>query len=284
MPSGIHGCARLVSGNRSWHWSPPGEAGWPEERWVDECLETDSARWWARLAISRPTSCPPLVFVHGVVVSGLYFQPVAVLLDNDFHLYVPDLPGIGRSETGGTVWSIPELANGLAEWMDLHTLQHAVLISNSLGGQVVTQLASQRPDLAGALILVGPTGDPDARSWIRLLWRGVRTLPKEDRGLWPVWIRDLVRSGPIRSIRHMHKALHDPQHERLDEIGVPGLVVGGERDPIAPPEWIGTMAGSLPNGRKFHMPGAPHALNFSNPDELAQVIRLVAGGVLDTPG
>jgi pimeloyl-ACP methyl ester carboxylesterase len=82
----------------------------------------------------------------------------------------------------------------------------------------------------------------------------------------------------------LHRSIRDPQLQRVRRIEAPVLVVGGERDPIAPPGWIQDLADAIPNGRAMVMPGVPHAINFTNSLELARVIRIVVRGELNDPG
>lgn len=267
----------MVNHPRTWRWSPSRERGWHYPRWAHENLDDGRATWFARMARAEKTTKPPVVLVHGVVVSGAYFQPVAEHLHGEFHLYVPDLPGTGRSHARDGLWDIAELANGLAQWMDLHDLRDAVLVSNSIGCQVLTMLAAKRPELARRLVLVSPTMDPRISSVIQVLWRGIRDMPREDAGLWTIWLPDLVRTGPLQGLRLLRRAMRDPQLARLDGIAVPAIVVGGERDPIAPPRWVREMASRLPCGRAVIIPGAPHAMNYSSPRHLARIIRAAVG-------
>lgn len=267
----------MVSPPQSWRWSPSRERGWHYPRWAHEILDDGEATWFARMARAEKTTLPPVVLVHGVVVSGAYFQPVAEHLHGEFHLYVPDLPGTGRSRARDGVWGIERLADGLARWMDLHELRDAVLVSNSIGCQVLTMLAEKRPELARALILVSPTMDPDIGSSIQVMWRGLKDMPRENAGLWKIWLPDLVRTGPLCGIKLLRLALRDRQLARLDQVTVPAIVVGGERDPIAPPGWVRTMASRLPCGRAVIIPGAPHAMNFTSPRHLARIIRTAVG-------
>jgi pimeloyl-ACP methyl ester carboxylesterase len=229
------------------------------------------------MARAEKTILPPVVLVHGVVVSGAYFQPVAAHLHGQFHLYVPDLPGTGRSRTHDGVWDIERLASALAGWLDLHEVRDAILVSNSLGCQVLTQLASDRPDLARSLVLVSPTMDPAISSIPRIMWRGVRDIPREDPGLWRIWLTDMIRTGPRRGLALLRLGLRDHQLARLGRIMVPAIVVGGELDPIAPPGWVRDMAGRMPRGRAVIIPGAPHALNYTSPRHLARIIRAAVG-------
>jgi pimeloyl-ACP methyl ester carboxylesterase len=222
--------------------------------------------------------------VHGVVVSGTYFQPVARKLDDDFAIYVPDLPGTGRSSSRCGFLGLEELADKLAWWLDEHGVTGAVLVANSIGCQVLTHLAVNRPDLVKALVLVSPTMDPAVRSSIQVMMRGLLDLPHEALGLWPVWFRDLTLSNPISGLRTLRRSIRDPQLERAVLIQAPVLVVGGERDPIVPPGWVQDLADVFPLGRAMVMPGVPHAINFTNPRELAWVIRAVVRSELHDPG
>jgi len=268
---------RLVIQPRRWRWSPSRESGWCYPRWSHEVLEDGDARWFARIALTGETASPPVVLVHGVVVSGAYFQPVAEHLDGHLPLYVPDLPGTGRSHTRHGIWGIDRLAGALAGWLDLHQVSDAILVSNSVGCQVLTALAVDRPDLARALVLVSPTTDPQVSSVPGVMWRGLMDIPREDPSLWRVWLTDLVRTGPLRGLRLLRLAMRDPQLARLDRLRMPVIVVGGERDPIAPTRWIREMTAHLPCGRAVIVPNAPHALNYTNPRHLARIIRAAAG-------
>jgi len=208
-------------------------------------------------------------------VSGSYFRPVAAHLDGHLRLYVPDLPGFGRSISHTGIWTINQLADGLAGWLDAHAIRDAVLVSNSFGCQVLTLLATAGPELVRALILVAPTMDPKVRSVVGQMYRGLIDIPRESVSLWTLWVPDLIRAGARRALLTLHGGIQDPQPRRLPQISAPVVIVGGERDPIVPPEWVRAMAQVLPRGRAIIIPRAPHAMNYSNPRELARIIRIV---------
>lgn len=260
-----------------WHWSPLFRRGWTRRGWIEEHLARIDATWFSRIMVANDRSLPSVVLVHGLVVSGSYFRPVAAHLDDYVRLYVPDLPGFGRSVSHSGIWTIRQLAEGLAGWLDVHALRDVVLVSNSLGCQVLTVLAEQRPDLVRSLVLVAPTMDPRARSLAGQIFRGAKDVPREALSLWGVWIPDLIRSGVRRALKTLYAGIRDPQQDRLSKIAAPVVLVGGGRDPIAPPEWVGAMASSLPRGRAIIIPGAPHAMNYSHPRQLARIIRVAVG-------
>ena len=257
----------------------PGK-GWPSPQWHAEHTIVDGIRWFARISPGGDVSCPPVVLLHGLVVSGAYFQPVAARLAETLSLFVPDVPGFGHSanpqgwRNRPGVWDIVTTADGLARWLDAHDLRGTVLVANSLGCQVATLLACRRPELVARLVLIGPTMDPAARSIPAQLWRGLRDIPHESPALWSIWIPDGLRAGPWRGLRTLHFGLQDDVAARLPAVTQPTLVVGGEHDPIAPPAWVETVAHLLPHGRAIIIPGAPHAINYSAPGDLARFIRV----------
>lgn len=258
---------------------PARTRGWVREGWLEERTESGRWRWFARRRADPDRCLPPLVVVHGLVVSGSYFEPLLDHLDVPNPIFVPDLPGFGRSESPFLALGIEALADHLAGWMDEHGISDAVMVANSMGCQVVTALAVRRPDLVGRAILIGPTIDPAAPSLMRIALRGARDIPRERQTLWPTWIGDLFRSGLRRALLSLWLAIRDPQPERLPHMTQPALVITGERDPIVSTAWIEQMAGSLPKGKAVIVPGAPHALNFSTPGDLAHLIRTVVAEV-----
>jgi 2-hydroxy-6-oxonona-2,4-dienedioate hydrolase len=267
----------MVDRPRAWRWSVGRERGWGNGPWLHETIEYPDATWFARISRAGQGGRPPIVMVHGVVVSGAYFEPVAACLAREFDLYIPDLPGTGASRLAGEPWDIATSACRLGEWLDLHGLSNVVLVSNSLGCQVSTMLDVQRPDLVCALVLVGPTMDPEITSVARVMARGVADMPRERITLWKIWIPDLIRSGPLRSLRTLRRGMADPQIERLQHVTCPAIVAAGERDPIVPTRWVRAMAARMPQGRAMIVPGAPHVLNYSRPSELARIVRKASG-------
>ena len=139
------------------------------------------------------------VMIHGLVVSGAYFRPVAMHLDDDLRLYIPDLPGFGNSETNDGVWTISQHADGLASWLIAHDLDDVILVGNSLGCQIMTLLAVRHPELVHSLILIAPTMDPDDSSLRAIAWGAVKDVPRERPSIWTIWIP--ISSAPVRGAR-----------------------------------------------------------------------------------
>src|SRR6266516_6720609 len=106
----------------------------------------------------------PVVLVHGYGVSGSYMLPLAQSLAPSFSVFALDLPGYGRSQRPRISLGIGDLTVALAGWLDAAGLQCPAFVANSMGCQIVTELAVRLPERVGPMVLVGPTVDPRRRA------------------------------------------------------------------------------------------------------------------------
>lgn len=252
-------------------WWPLRERGWPEREWLGSATWVDGERIFARIAPVGPDGAPPVVMLHGLVVSGAYFRPIAKELDAHFPLYIPDLPGHGKS-TATRTRDLGEMAAVIDRWMEIHSLRGAVVVSNSLGCQIGTMLAVRHAHRVSRLVMVAPTMDPAVDSPLGVIWRGLLDIPRERQSLWRTWIPDFLACGPLWALRGLRVSLRDPQPERLPRVTQPVLAIAGERDPICPVPWVERFATLTPAGRCEMIAGAAHAMNYSAPEALGRII------------
>lgn len=208
----------------------------------------------------------PVVCLHGIGVTSRYFVPTLRELAGDADLWAPDLPGSGRLE-------VPGLADQLVAWMGAAGIDRAVLVANSFGCQVAVDAAVRHPAAVAALVLNGPTTDPEARHPLGQLQRWVRTGRHESVLQLPLLVADYLGAGPWRARRMLATVLRDAIEAKLPSVEQPAVVVRGEHDVIVPADWAAEAARLLPRGRLVTVPGAGHAVNFSHPSELAVVVR-----------
>ena len=252
-------------------WYPLAQTRWPSRRWLGSTTWVDGARIFARIAPDGDDAFPPILMLHGLVVSGSYFRPIARELDARFRLFVPDLPGFGRS-TATAIHDLDEMVRLLDAWMEVHALERVVIVANSLGCQLATLLAVRCPHRVAGLIMVAPTTDPQTRGPLGMMLRGLKDIPRERQSLWMIWIPDFFSSGPMRALKSLMIGLRDRQLERLPAVKQPLLSVAGERDPICPVPWVEHFATLVDNGRSMVIPQAAHAMNYSAPKDLARII------------
>ena len=198
--------------------------------------------------------------------------PTAERLVAQRTVYVPDLPGFGESEKPQGALHIAEMADALAEWMSAIEIERAHLLANSIGCQIVVDLALRFPELVERVVLVSPTVDPSARSVFRQFLRLLLDVPYEPFSLMPIVLTDYLRAGLGRTAKTFAYAMQDQIEEKLTGVRSPALVVRGERDPVVPQSWAEEVTRLLPAGRLTVIKDAAHAANYNSPEQLASVV------------
>lgn len=219
----------------------------------------------------------PVILVHGLVISSRYMTPLALALLHQagagrLRILAPDLPGFGESAKPPRVLSLAELAEALHLWLKAQAIGKAILIGNSFGCQVITQLAVMHPEVIDRLVLQGPTTDPAARSLPRQVWRDLVNQRREPGGVARIARIDYAKAGLGRAFATMRICIRDRPEERLPLITAPALVVHGTRDPVVPQAWAERVAALLPQGRITYVAGGTHTLNYAYPAEMAAAI------------
>jgi pimeloyl-ACP methyl ester carboxylesterase len=212
-----------------------------------------------------------VVLIHGAVISGRYMLPTAELLAPHRPVFVPDLPGFGRSEDPPAPLSVPELASALRAILDAAGIARAHVLGNSLGAQVAADFAARFPERTASAILVGPTVDAASRTRFGTLWRLAKDAIRERPSLIPLHLIDIVRAGPRFAIASLDVALADHVEDKLPRVSAPVLIVTGHRDPLVPRDWAAWLAARTPCAR-FEVIEGPHALNYSRPRELTRLV------------
>jgi 2-hydroxy-6-oxonona-2,4-dienedioate hydrolase len=223
--------------------------------------------WWER------GRGPPLVFVHGIGVSGRYLRPTARLLAADARVLVPDLPGSGQSERPRRPLGVAGLARALAAWLDALGVERANFLGNSLGCQTLVRLAATEPHRVERLVLVGPTIDAEARSFLRSAIRRARDMAREPPALVAIAGFEYLLYGPVRFTATARSALADRIEDTAPLVAAPTLVVRGERDALVSQRFVERLVDRLPHGELAVVPRAPHAVNYADPQALAPLTR-----------
>ncbi len=216
---------------------------------------------------------PALILVHGLVVSSRYMVPIAELLSAHYRVYVPDLPGFGKSGKPPHVLSVVELSNALAAWMEEASLERAAFLGNSFGCQIIADLSVRHPGRIERAVLQGPTMEPWGRTVLRQIGRFLLDMPQEPLSLLAIELLDYLSAGTVRSWRTLRYALEDRIEEKLPNMRMPTLVVRGSRDRIVSQRWAEEVTSLLPLGRLVVIPGAAHTANYGWPLKFAREVQ-----------
>jgi 2-hydroxy-6-oxonona-2,4-dienedioate hydrolase len=215
---------------------------------------------------------PPIILVHGLGVSSRYMMPFAKLLAAERSVCAIDLPGFGRSEKPRRALNITEQASALAAWLNEIEIPRAVLLANSIGCQIVIDLALRHPEMVERIILVSPTVDRWARTVFRQYFRLLLDIPREPLSLGFIAFGDYLRAGLGRVAQTFAFALEDKVEEKLPRVRQPTFVVRGERDPIVSERWAKEVTRLLPQGCLLVIEKAAHGVNYNSPERLARAV------------
>lgn len=235
----------------------------------------DAGGWrlHVRVADQAPAGSASVVLVHGLGVSSRYMVPTIRELAADCRVFAPDLPGYGRSPGPRDALTIPLLADVLHAWMTAAGLDRPLLLGNSMGCQILVDLAARRPERVGRLVLVGPTMDRSARSGWQQFTRLVADTFREAPSQPFLVAYDYLVFGFRRFRQTFYAALADRIEDKAPLVRAPVLVVRGERDPIVPQDWAEELTSRFPRARLVVVPGAAHTVNYMAPCELAAIVR-----------
>ena len=240
---------------------------------------------------------PTVVFVHEGIADGRVWEPQWASFARYRRVRL-DLCGFGRSPIG----ELPiGYARDVVELLDALSVRDAAVIGGSLGGRVALEIALARPELVGALVLVG-AGLPD-HDWAEeleaywqveddLVRRGELDLATElNVRMWvdgPARAPEDVDPDVREAVRAMQrwafeiqapvwadldeKMLVEDVGERLGEIDVPTLVLAGEEDVPDIHRIAARLAASIPGARIATIPGAAHVPHLERPAEFDELV------------
>ncbi len=256
------------------------------EGWTEERLHVDGRTVFYRVS-GGPVDAVPIVHVHGFGISGSYLMPTARRLTDHAVNVVPDLPGYGRSQRRARTLGIPALAEALLAVLDGLGFDRVVLVGNSMGCPIALEVAHAAPERVDRIVLVSPAGGVHNQPLPRAVGQLVRDVVRESPRMAQIAVPDYVRFGPLNALRLFHELTEFPSLERLLHTPVPSLAVLGTRDPLMPPpQRVFEVARLAPEHVTLVViHGAAHALNYSHPGELANVIGswLEGRDIVDDP-
>ncbi|MEV1292040.1 alpha/beta hydrolase [Pseudonocardia sp. NPDC049635] len=183
------------------------------------------------------------------------------------------LPAFGAPARRGTALDPATSAERLLGHLDDLGTGPVALLGHSASCQVVVEAARSAPDRVTALVLVGPTTDPAARSWASMVRRWVRTVRGEPLHQVPQLLRDYAHSGLAGFVRALDRSRRHRIEQMLPALEHPVLLVRGDRDRLCPRGWLDRLAERPAPTSIRTVPGAAHMAPLTHPDELAAILR-----------
>jgi pimeloyl-ACP methyl ester carboxylesterase len=204
---------------------------------------------------SRTGSGPPLVLLHGLSGTSSWWRRNVAPLAERYTVFTLDLPMLSHFEDAAAL---------VVRWIRERFQEPVRLIGHSMGGMIAVRVAASHPELVHSLVLANATGVPfalDARARLRHLPRPPLGLISFSRVL--VW--DFLRVGPAAVAAAGARVLTADAREAMTRIGVPTLIVWGDRDPLLPERHAEVMQETIAGSSLVVLPNAGHVSMWDNP-------------------
>jgi haloalkane dehalogenase len=247
----------------------------------------------------------PVLLVHGYPESSFMWRHLLPpLAESGRRAIAPDLPGYGNSPPflSGTWESHVE---AVEEFRQEAGLDRVALVVHDWGGLIGMRWACDHPDAVGALVVSNTGFFPDGKwhglaSALRTEGAGEKVVDALDRDGFAAMLRQTGRGFGDDAIddywqayeteegRRAQLALYrsgdfeklEPYQGRLAELGVPTLILWGEKDTFAPVAGAYRFKKEIPRSKLVLIPDGGHFVFEDDPDRCATEIV----GFLDEAG
>lgn len=254
----------------------------------------------------------PLVLLHGTSSSLHTWDGWTQALRGQRRVIRFDLPGFGltgpwseqlRLTPPYADYNAAALARFTLAVLDALQVREAVLVGNSLGGEVAWHAALLAPERVQQLVLVDSAGLPMSRSQWPVAWQFARSplgivgdalLPRElvVQGVHLAY-GDLARVSPALVDRYYELTLREGNRaalrtrlrafepgrdaQRLAEIRQPTLVLWGERDRLLPVAMAAGFQQRIPGSRVVVLPALGHVPQEEDPAASLSPVKAFLG-------
>ncbi len=254
----------------------------------------------------------PLLFLHGVTLSSAVWAYQFHDLGQSHRTIAIDLRGHGDSQAGRAGLSIAAMADDVADLLEALDLRQTTLVGHSMGGMTLLRFVRRHPEVmaarVGAAALVASSGGirPPLSNWhnfapeaAALAVAGHRLFNRANRPFLPastvgermmrvafgadpdpLAVRrsaDIVRAmAPENLVALLPELAGFDERAAFEDLGVPAVVVVGERDRLTPPPNAEALAASLPGARLQVWPGAGHMLMYERREQLGSLLEALS--------
>jgi pimeloyl-ACP methyl ester carboxylesterase len=210
---------------------------------------------------------PELVWGHGWGQSSEQLLPLAESLTPFAPSVLVDFPGFGETPAPPLTWGTADYADAAAAWLSGLPKRPRIWVAHSFGCRVGLQLASRRPDLVSAMVLIAAAGLRRRRSLVERTRLRLRIAAFKTAGRFASEsarerLRARFGSADYLSAGVLRPILTRVVNEDLSQVAVgvkaPTLLIYGSRDQDTPPDIGQRLSALIPGARLLILDGFDH--------------------------
>lgn len=221
-----------------------------------------------------------LIFLHGWAIRAKTFEQSLSQLSEHFHVYAPDLPGLGATNELSRAGSYPQYADFCAEFMDCLNIKRAHILGHSFGGGVSAATAALHPTRIRSLILLNSAGIPLPPIHTLALPRMREVLFQAVRTSFALnnlhVVKDFLTSWALRPLttsQIMQIPVMQDIRPLLPRISAPCLIAWGRHDCIIPVESAEIFHSLIRGSQIAVIDDGYHEWSAVQPKRLVNIVR-----------
>lgn len=232
----------------------------------------------------------PLLLVHGFPLNLEMWRPQIDALGATRRIIAPDLKGAGESEgpDDAGAYTMDSYADELRGLLDELDVDKVVLAGLSMGGYVAFAFLRKYPEMVAGLVLADTRAEADPPEGVEKRSAQQKQVAAEGtagliEGLTNALLSDSTKTNRPEVVSTVHQVMDNPARSFVGEleamkqrpdstdglaaIGVPTLIIVGEKDAITPPDAARKMHEHIGGSRLVVIPEVGHLSNLESPQE-----------------
>lgn len=233
---------------------------------------------------------PPVVLLHGLMMSGACWTPLARALEENYDVVMPDARGHGKSSAPEHGYRYDDLAADVMSLIDTLELATPVLLGHSMGGMTAAVVASRNPKRLRGLVLADPTFLTPQRqrevheSDVADQHRRMLNRPKEDlfaqiqarHNRRTPEVVELFTQARFQTSIRAFEVLTPPNpdyRQLINTLDVPSLLVIGDVGPVVSPKIAAELAALNHRLEVVQIAEAGHGVPYDQPERFSAIVQ-----------
>ncbi len=231
-----------------------------------------------------------MIILHGGGDGARSWEHNAKGLAEYYSVFIPDLPGFGKSQSMGEKFNINDFVRFVDEFSDSLGITRFNLAGHSIGGDVALRFALRHTHKVKSLVLINSWGlGKDIALWLRVMshpflcdtlgefciavTHGIKRLSRALLGLsLPVNFYNRLQIDIGRSMVNL-KGQSDVMLQRLSDLLMPTLLICGGKDPVVP-AYQSYAAAQIISDCKLHVfQDCGHSVYKQRPDDFNRILH-----------